>query len=112
VSVPAGTRLWLAQRASAGVLVICVAVHLATMVAAVRGGLSAAEILHRTRGSFGWALFYALFVVAVSIHAPIGLRTVASEWLGWRGRTADAACLLVGIVVLLLGAGAVAAVTR
>ena len=112
MSVPAGTRLWLAQRASAGVLVICVAVHLATMVAAVRGGLSAAEILNRTRGSFGWAAFYALFVVAVSIHAPIGLRTVASEWLGWRGRTADAACLVVGIAMLLLGAGAVAAVTR
>jgi fumarate reductase subunit C len=112
VSAPAGTRLWLAQRASAGVLVICVAVHLATMVAAVRGGLSAAEILNRTRGSFGWAAFYALFVVAVSIHAPIGLRTVVSEWLGWRGRTADAACLTVGVAMLLLGAGAVAAVTR
>ena len=112
MSVPAGTRLWLAQRASAAVLAVCVAVHLATMITAVRGGLSATEILNRTRGSFAWAAFYGLFVVAASIHAPIGLRTVAAEWLGWRGTTADATCLAVGIVLLLLGAGAVAAVTR
>ena len=112
MSAPAGTRLWLAQRASAAVLVVCVAVHLATMVAAVRGGLSATEILNRTRGSFGWAVFYGVFVLAVSIHAPIGLRTVAAEWLGWRGGAANALWLVVGIVMLLLGVGAVAAVTR
>jgi fumarate reductase subunit C len=112
VSARAETRLWLAQRASAGVLVVCVAVHLATMVAAVRGGLTAAEILHRTRGSVGWATFYGLFVLAVSIHAPIGLRTVAGEWLGWRGSAADATCALVGVALLLLGAGAIAAVAQ
>ena len=106
------TRLWLAQRVSAAVLVVCVTVHLATMIAAVRGGLSATAILARTRGSLGWAAFYALFVLAVSIHAPIGLRTVAAEWLGWRGGAADALCLGVGVAMLLLGAGAVAAVTR
>lgn len=106
------TRLWLAQRASAGVLVVCVAVHLATMVAAVHGGLSATEILARTRGSLGWAAFYGLFVLAVSIHAPLGLRTVASEWLAWRGRAADAACVVVAIALLVLGAGAIVAVTR
>ncbi|MBM3384761.1 MAG: succinate dehydrogenase, partial [Betaproteobacteria bacterium] len=39
------TLLWVAQRASAAVLGVCVAVHLATMIYAVRGGLSAAEIL-------------------------------------------------------------------
>ena len=33
------TRLWLAQRASAAVLALCVVVHLATMIVAVRGGL-------------------------------------------------------------------------
>jgi fumarate reductase subunit C len=82
------------------------------MITAVRGGLSAGAILSRTRGSFGWAAFYGLFVVAVSIHAPIGLRTVAAEWLGWRGAAADAACLAVGIALLLLGASAVVAVTQ
>jgi fumarate reductase subunit C len=106
------TRLWLAQRASAAVLALCVGVHLVTLIVAVRGGLSAAAILGRTRGSFGWAAFYALFVLAVSVHAPIGLRTVAAEWLGWRGGAADAACMLVAVALLLLGAGAITAVTR
>jgi fumarate reductase subunit C len=103
--------LWLAQRASAAVLALCVAVHLATMIVAVRGGLSAAEILGRTRGSVAWATFYGIFVIAVSIHAPLGLRTVASEWLAWRGRAADAACGVVALALLAMGLLAVAAVT-
>jgi len=80
------TGLWIAQRASAGVLALCVVAHLATIVYAVRGGLSAAEILGRTRGNTGWLVFYSVFVLAVAIHAPIGLRPVLSEWFGWRGR--------------------------
>ena len=106
------TRLWLAQRASAAVLALCVAVHLATMILAVRGGLSAADILARTRASFGWGGFYAVFVVVVSIHAPLGLRTVAGEWLGFRGRAADVVFALFGAALLGLGAWAIAAVTR
>lgn len=105
------TRLWIAQRASAAVLALCVAVHLVTMIVAVRGGLSAAEILHRTRGNVAWAAFYATFVFAVAVHAPIGLRTIAAEWLQWRGRAANVACLLVGLALLALGWRAVAAVT-
>jgi fumarate reductase subunit C len=112
VSVGLETRLWLAQRASAALLALCVAVHLATMILAVRGGLSAADILGRTRGSLGWAAFYSVFVVAVSIHAPLGLRTIAGEWLGFRGRAADAAFALFAAVLLGLGGFAVAAVTR
>jgi fumarate reductase subunit C len=111
VSGRAETRLWLAQRASAAVLALCVAVHLATMIAAVRGGLTATEILGRTRGSALWAVFYAVFVIAVSIHAPLGLRTIASEWLAWRGRAADAACALIALALLALGLLAVASVT-
>ncbi|PWT86438.1 MAG: succinate dehydrogenase, partial [Proteobacteria bacterium] len=64
--------LWLAQRASAGVLALCVVVHLVTVILAVRSGLSAGEILARTRGSATWAAFYGLFVLAVAVHAPIG----------------------------------------
>ena len=112
MSAPLATRLWLAQRASAAVLALCVTVHLATMIAAVRGGLSASEILNRTRGSVAWATFYGLFVLAVSIHVPIGLRTVAAEWLGWRSGGADAACTVFGVGLLLLGALAIVAVTR
>ena len=105
-------RLWLAQRASAALLALCVVVHLATMIVAVRGGLSAADILGRTRGSVGWAAFYGLFVIAVAIHAPLGLRTVAAEWLGWRGRAADATWAICGLALLSLGVVAVVAVLR
>ena len=69
-------RLWIAQRASAALLALCVAVHLVTIVYAVRSGLTAAEILQRTRGSIAWLAFYSLFVLAVTVHAPIGLRSV------------------------------------
>jgi fumarate reductase subunit C len=96
-------RLWLAQRASAMVLAICVVVHLATIILAVRGGLSAAEILARTQGSLGWLSFYSLFIVAVAIHAPIGLRSIFAENFGWRGRSLDLAAALFSAFVI--GAG-------
>lgn len=102
--------LWLAQRASAAVLGLCVLVHLATIVLAVRGGLSAAEILARTQASFAWAAFYAVFVLAVAVHAPIGLRTIAREWLGWRGPSLDWSTLAAAILLVVLGWRAVASV--
>jgi fumarate reductase subunit C len=103
-------RLWVAQRATAVVLAFCVVVHLATIIYAVRGGLSAAEILGRTRGNFAWALFYGIFVLAAAVHGAIGLRNVASEWLGLRGNAAQAAMVLVAIVLAMLGLRAVYAV--
>lgn len=102
--------LWAAQRYSAMVLGLCVIVHLITMIYAVRGGLAAAEILERTRGNVAWAGFYTLFVVAVAIHAPIGLRNIVSEALGWRGRFLDIAVLVVGLLLALWGLRAVWAV--
>lgn len=95
--------LWAAQRASAAVLALCVSVHLCTIAFAVRGGLSAAEILGRTRGSAAWFSFYLLFVLAVAIHAPIGLRTVAHETLGWRGTALDISVGAVALLLALLG---------
>jgi fumarate reductase subunit C len=103
VSVKDEAQLWIAQRASAAVLALCVLVHLATMIYAVQGGLSAAEILGRTRGNFGWLAFYLVFVVAVSVHAPIGLRTVLGEWLGWRGRSCDFTLVVFGTLLAGLG---------
>ena len=102
--------LFAAQRASAAVLALCVTVHLATIVYAVRGGLSAAEILGRTRGNAGWAAFYALFVLAAAIHAPIGLRAVLGEWLGWRGASREAALAIFAVALLVLGLRAVLSV--
>ena len=99
--------LWLAQRASAAVLAVCIAVHLATMIYAVRGGLSAAEILARTQGNYAWFAFYTVFVLAVSVHAPIGLRTVLAETLGWRGVAVNMLTLALGITSALAGMRAV-----
>jgi fumarate reductase subunit C len=103
--------LWLAQRASAAVLALCVIVHLVTMIVAVREGLTAAEILGRTRGSLAWMLFYGIFVVAVAIHAPIGVRTALAEMRGGHGRAIDMAMLAFALVLIALGWRAVAAVT-
>jgi fumarate reductase subunit C len=103
LSIRAQSLLWVAQRASAAVLALCVTVHLATMVYAIRGGLSAAEILSRTRGSAGWLAFYTVFVLAVTVHAPIGLRSVLLEWGGWRGASRDG--FLVGLAMLLAALG-------
>ena len=102
--------LWAAQRISALVLAVCVFVHLGVIIYAVRGGLTAAEILGRTSGSVAWAVFYGLFVVAAAIHAPIGMRAVLSEHFGWRGRSLEIAVVLLGLALGGFGARAVYAV--
>ena len=107
MSVRAQTLLWMAQRASAAVLGVCVLVHLATMIYAVRGGLNAAEILGRTRGSLAWLGFYSLFVLAIVLHVPIGLRAVLGEWLGWRGASRELALVLFAAVIGWMGMRAV-----
>jgi len=107
VNLRGETRLWIAQRASAAVLALCVLVHLATLVYAVRGGLTGGEILERTRGNAAWFAFYSLFVLAVTVHAPIGLRTVLGEWLGWRGRSRDMALLAFAMLLAWMGMRAV-----
>jgi len=103
-------RLFIAQRLTAFVLAAAVAVHLGTILYAVRGGLTAGEILARTHGNIGFALFYAVFVGAVAIHAPIGLRNVLREWTPWRGRSLDIALALFAALLLILGLRAVFAI--
>ena len=104
------TVLWLAQRATAAILALCVAVHLVTITYAVQGGLTAAEILGRTRGSTTWLAFYSTFVIAAAIHAPIGLRPVLGEWLHWRGASREMFLILFSAILLLAGMRAVLAV--
>ncbi len=102
--------LYLAQRGTAFVLAFAVTVHLATIIYAVRGGLTAGDILARTHGN-GWFLaFYLLFVVAAAIHAPIGLRSVLREWAKWRGQSLDLAMLAFSALLLALGLRAAFAV--
>jgi fumarate reductase subunit C len=102
--------LWTAQRISAAVLAVCVVVHLVTIIYAVRNGLSAAEILGRTSGSYAWAGFYAIFVAAAVVHAPIGLRAILSETFGWRGRSLDIAVMATTLTLAVWGFRAVYAV--
>jgi fumarate reductase subunit C len=103
VSYRSETTLWLAQRLSAAVLALCVPVHLATIIYAVRGGLSADEIYARIHGNHAWLAFYSLFVLAVAVHAPVGLRAVAIEWLGWRGRSRDVLAFLFAALLAWMG---------
>jgi len=110
VSARAQVQLWAAQRISAAVLALCVTVHLATMIYAVRHGLSATAILDRTQGNWVWAGFYLLFVLAVSVHAPIGMRTICGEWLGLNSRAVDVVLAAMGIALAAVGLRAVWAV--
>ena len=104
------TWLWFAQRASAAVLALCVVVHLITIIYATRGGLSGAEILMRTRGNTAWLAFYAVFVLAVAVHVPIGLRAITTEWLRWSGASRDWALAAFAVALLVMGFGATWAV--
>ncbi|MEM7170373.1 MAG: succinate dehydrogenase [Pseudomonadota bacterium] len=101
---------FLLQRLSAAVLAPLVLVHLGLILYAIEGGLTAEEILGRTRGSWGWGIFYGLFVVAAAVHAPLGLRNMVREWTGWRGPSLEAAVWIFGAVLLGLGLRAVIAV--
>ncbi|MDQ3026856.1 MAG: succinate dehydrogenase [Pseudomonadota bacterium] len=103
-------KFWVMQRATAVILALCVVVHLATIIYAVRGGLSAGEILGRTRGSLAWGTFYTVFVLAAAVHGAIGLRNIAAEWLGWRGDAAEVAVTVVAVALTMLGLRAVVAV--
>lgn len=103
-------KLFAAQRLTAFVLAAAVVVHLATILYAVRGGLTAGEILSRTHGNVAFAAFYGVFVIAVAIHAPIGLRNILREWTRWHGRSLDVALALFAALLLALGFRAVFAV--
>ncbi len=107
MSARAQAFLWIGQRASAAVLALCVLVHLCTIVYAVRGGLSAGEILARTRGNVAWFAFYSVFVLAVTVHAPIGLRAILAEWFGWRDSSRDIALWVLAAAIAIMGMRAV-----
>jgi fumarate reductase subunit C len=103
-------RLYIWQRFTAALMVPLLLVHIAVIFYASRKGLSAADILARTRGSVSWALFYGVFVAAVAVHAPIGLRTVLTEWTPLRGRARDFVVIAFGLLLAVLGFRAVVAV--
>jgi fumarate reductase subunit C len=97
------TWLWIVQRASAVVLTVAVLVHLATMIYAVRHGLTAVAILERTHGNIGWLAFYMLFTAAIGVHAGIGVRTILREHTGWRGPGLDLAMAAFAAALVAIG---------
>ena len=99
------------QRASAAVLALCVVVHLATIIYAVRHGLTSDAIVARVHANPAWPAFYVVFVIAAAVHAPLGIRTIADEWLGLRGRAVDIALGLTSLVLFAGGLYAVHALT-
>jgi fumarate reductase subunit C len=111
---PRGGRLeaWLyiVQRLSALILAPLVIGHLVVIMIAVRGGLSAQEILSRTQSNAVWPLFYGLFVAAAALHGAVGLRAMAREILPPRRALPETLALVFMAAVLLLGFRAVAAI--
>ena len=102
--------LFIAQRVSAMILAPLVIIHLGLILYAVSDGLSGAEILSRTRGSWAWASFYFAFVLSVAVHAPIGIRNILKEWTSMNQAIINGFCLLFGLMLLLLGIRAVTSV--
>ena len=107
-------RLYILQRATAALMLPLIVGHLIVIFYATRKGLSAADILGRTRGSVGWGLYYALFVTLASVHGAIGVRSVLREWaparLARNARALDLVMWGFGVVLMALGLRAVAAV--
>ncbi len=103
-------RLYVWQRLTAAVMAPLVLVHVAVIFYASRKGLSAADILGRTRGSLMWASFYGAFVAAAALHAAIGVRNVLVEWSPLGEGRAGLCSTLFGVLLLVLGLRAVAAV--
>ncbi len=95
------------QRYSAVALIPFVLTHLATLLLIGSAGLSANDVLSRTRGSLVWMIFYSLFVGLLALHSAIGIWQVGrlinrvSPWL------VAAVAWLFALATLGLGARAV-----
>lgn len=104
-------RLFLAQRISALIMAPLIFGHLVLIVYANQGGLDAAEILSRTQGSLWWMVYYGVLVLAVSVHAAIGVRAIVFEHLKIVGTSLNVLSIAFGLVLFGMGARAIAAVT-
>ena len=99
-------KLWYAQRISAMILGLCVSIHLIIIFYAIRGGLTAEEILGRTQGNIAFAIFYEIFVLACFVHAPIGLANILEETFS-KGIFSKVASMVLAVLILVLGTLAV-----
>jgi succinate dehydrogenase subunit C len=102
-------RLYVWQRSTAAIMLPLVLIHIAVIFYVTRHGMTAADILARTRGSIVWASYYGIFVAAASIHGAIGVRNVLTEWSPLTERRAGIFAIAFGLALLALGFRAVAA---
>ncbi len=103
--------VYLLQRASAMVMAPLVVLHIVLIIYAIHGGLTAEEILSRTRGSMTWGAIYLVFVIAAVVHAGIGVRNLAREWLRTSHVIVDLCAFMFACLLMTLGVRAVIAVT-
>ncbi len=102
--------LYMLQRLSAMIMAPLVVLHVVVMIYAVQGGLNAGEILSRTQGSIFWGAVYGLFVLAVAVHASIGLQNILREIIGIKGVWLTGVTVLIFLILATLGGRAVVAV--
>jgi len=103
------------QRYSAIALVPFILAHLATILLVGTADLTAEQLLTRTHGSVGWAAFYGVFVLLISLHGSIGLWRLRSslESLSDRisgviaGSAAGLLAVSFGVLTIALGLRAV-----
>ena len=103
-------RLYVWQRVTAMLLVPLILGHIGVIFYASARGITASEILGRTRGSVGWGLFYGVFVVLAAVHGAIGVRGVCKDWFDLSERALDVILTVFAVVLLVKGLRAVAAV--
>ena len=99
-------KLWYAQRISAMILGLCVSIHLIIIFYAIRGGLTAEEILGRTQGNIAFAIFYEIFVLACFVHAPIGVANILEETFS-KGFISKTLSWILAALIITLGTTAV-----
>ena len=102
--------LFVLQRLSAMILAPLVFLHLATMVYTIQDGLTASEILSRTKGSLFWGTIYSLFITTATIHGSIGLRAIIGEMTPFKGTSRNIFTFVFASFVLALGFRAMKAV--
>ena len=103
-------RLYILQRATAAIMVPLVLAHLVVIFYATSRGLSAAEILGRTRGSIGWGAFYGCSCWRRRRMGPSACAWWRPNGRALRGRRLDILMWGFGLVLAVLGLRAVAAV--
>jgi fumarate reductase subunit C len=96
-------RLWYWQRMSAAVLAACTLIHLGIIIYAVRSGLSGGEILGRTHSSISFGIFYTIFVLACTVHVPIGMARILQETLDWGEKPVWTVAGLFGALLFVTG---------